>query len=186
VKRFVVLLAGLVVLPLVGWVPPAEAGAATCTITGTISFAPPAPAAAAFGAWSINPGAITCYGLHKGPERFLGQGPFSGSGTYTLLSGGGFCLNQVGQGRVEYTIPTSGPGPTLHVREATQFVLAGAGRFTTPTMQGSVVVTPPYEGDCVSTPVTRATFVAKVLLVRDVPFDGTPDGHDGDFPRDGE
>ena len=155
-------------MPLVGFAPAAQAGAATCTITGTISFSP--PTGASKGAWSIQPGAIQCNGLHKGPEYFLGQGPFTGSGTYTALpSATGACLHQVGEGTVEYRIPTSGPTPSFHARESHQFILAGAGTFMTPSLRGTFLVTPPYEGDCVTTPVTRATFVAVAVFFRDVP-----------------
>lgn len=183
-KRLVALLAGLVMVPLVGFVPPAGAvGLAPCAITGTISFTPPA-AVAASGTWRIAPAAITCYGIHQGPEYFLGQGQFSGSGTYTVVpSGAGSCLTQVGRGTVEYRIPTSGPGPVLSVREESTFILAGIGKFTTPSLRGPFVVTPPYEGDCVTKPVTRATFVADVLLVRDLPNHRSPNAHDRDLPR---
>ncbi len=168
-KRLVVLLAGAVMVPLLGFVPAAHADAATCTISGTIGFSPPV-ATATRGTWRIAPGAIRCYGLHKGPEYFLGQGPFSGAGSYTVLSSGsGACLHQVGEGTVEYTVPTSGPNPSLRVRESHKFILAGAGTFMTPSLRGSFAVTPPYEGDCLTKPVTRATFVAQAMLVRDVP-----------------
>jgi hypothetical protein len=33
-------------------------------------------------------------------------------------------------------------------------------------MNGSFVIPPPYEGDCITTPVTRATFIAQVVLAR--------------------
>lgn len=167
-KRLVVL-AGLMVVPLVGFVPAARAGAATCTISGTISFSPP-EATATRGEWRIAPGAIRCYGLHKGPEYFLGQGPFAGSGSYTVLSSGsGACLHQVGEGTVEYAVPTSGPNPSFQAREPHRFVMAGAGTFTTPSLRGSFTVAPPYEGDCLTKPVTRATFVAQAVLFREVP-----------------
>jgi hypothetical protein len=163
------LLIGVVALPLVGPAPEADALATgVCTITGTINFDPSKPPSAD-GAWSIGPAAITCQGLSKGPERFLGQGPFVGSGSYTVLpTGTGGCLHQVGEGTVEYTVPTS--GNPLHVKEAHQFVMAGAGSFTTPSLRGSFAETPPFEGDCVTTPVTRATFLATAVLAREVPM----------------
>jgi hypothetical protein len=175
VKRLLAPLIGLIALPLVAEAPPARAlGAGVCTITGTINFDPQKPPSAE-GAWSIGPAAISCHGLSKGPERFLGQGPFSGSGSYSVLpTGTGGCLHQVGTGTVEYTVPTS--GNPLHVKEAHQFVLAGAGGFTTPSLRGSFQQTPPFEGDCVVTPVTRATFVAQAVLVRDVPIYPSEDG----------
>lgn len=174
-KRLIASLAGLVVLPLVGTAPPADALAAgVCTITGTINF-DPQKAPSAEGAWKIGPAAITCHGLSKGPERFAGQGPFVGSGSYTVLpTGTGGCLHQVGTGTVEYTVPST--GYPLHVKEAHQFVLAGAGSFMTPSLRGSFQQTPPFEGDCVITPVTRATFVAQAVLLRDVPIHPSEDG----------
>jgi hypothetical protein len=170
-KRLVTLLAGLLALPLVGAAPAAEAVAAgVCTITGTVNF-DPSMAPSSPGAWSIGPAAISCQGLSKGPERFLGQGPFVGSGSYSILpTGTGSCLHHVGMGTVEYKVPST--GYPLHVKEAHQFVLAGAGSFTTPSLRGSFQETPPFEGDCVTTPVTRATFVAEVVLLRDVPVRG--------------
>ena len=176
-KRLLALLAGLGLsaLPLVATAPPAGALAAgVCTITGTVNF-DPQKAPSAEGAWSIGPAAITCHGLSKGPERFLGQGPFFGSGSYTVLpTGTGGCVYQAGTGTVEYTVPTS--GNPLHVEEEHQFVLAGAGSFMTPSLRGNFLQTPPFEGDCVTTPVTRATFVATAVLVRDVPVDVREDG----------
>jgi hypothetical protein len=176
-KRLLALFAGLGLLvpALVGAAPPADALAAgVCTITGTINF-DPQKAPSAEGAWSIGPAAITCHGLSKGPERFLGQGPFSGSGSYSVLpTGTGGCVYQAGTGTVEYTVPTS--GNPLHVEEAHQFVLAGAGSFTTPSLRGNFLQTPPFEGDCLTTPVTRATFAATAVLVRDVPIYPSEDG----------
>lgn len=170
-KRLLTLVSGLGLsaLPLVAAAPPADALAAgVCTITGTINF-DPQKAPSAEGAWRIGPAAINCQGLSKGPERFNGQGPFVGSGSYTVLpTGTGGCLHQVGTGTVEYTVPST--GYPLHVKEAHQFVLAGAGSFITPSLRGSFQQTPPFEGDCVITPVTRATFVAQAVLVRDVPI----------------
>lgn len=164
-KRLIALAAGLAIVPLVGLIPPAGAlGAGVCTITGTISFAPPTDPYG-HGAWSIGPGAINCQGLYKGPDYFTGQGPFSGSGTYSVLpSGTGTCLHQVGSGTVDYTFRTI--SSTYRLVEESEFVLAGAGKFSTPSLKGSFTIPPPYEGDCVTTPVTRATFVAQVLMSR--------------------
>jgi hypothetical protein len=175
-KRLFALLSCLVAVPLVATAPPADAiGAGVCTITGTISF-DPTVAPSTEGAWRIGPAAITCHGLNRGPERFLGQGPFAGSGSYSALpTGTGGCLYQAGTGMVEYTVPTS--GAPLHVKEEHQFVLAGAGSFTTPSLRGSFVQMPPFEGDCVTTPVTRATFVAQAILARELPIGPREDGH---------
>jgi hypothetical protein len=164
VKRLV-LAAGLALVPLVGFVSTAEAiGAGTCTISGTIAFEPP-NGPYLRGVWNIRPGAIDCKGVYKRVDYFTGQGPFTGSGTYTVLpSGTGACLHQVGEGDVDYTFRTT--NGWYHLKEKSEFVLAGAGKFTTPSLKGSFVIPPPYEGDCITTPVTRATFIAQVLLVR--------------------
>jgi hypothetical protein len=174
-KRLIALLTSLVAWPLVVAAPPADAlGLATCTITGTINFTP-SMTASTEGAWSIGPAAISCNGLSKGPEYFLGQGPFGGSGKYSVLpTGAGGCLHQVGSGTVEYTAPTT--GTPLHVKEAHEFVVAGAGKFTTPSLRGTYLATPPFEGDCITKPVTRATFVAEAVLVRDAPLRASGDG----------
>jgi hypothetical protein len=55
---------------------------------------------------------------------------------------------------------------TYQLKEKNEFVLAGAGKFTTPSLKGSFIIPPPYEGDCITTPVTRATFIAQVVLAR--------------------
>jgi hypothetical protein len=44
--------------------------------------------------------------------------------------------------------------------------LVGAGVFDTPTLHGPFQVSPPYDGDCLTKPVSRASFVAQVLLYR--------------------
>jgi hypothetical protein len=165
VKRLIALVAGLALVPLVGLAPKADAiGAGACTISGTIAFEPP-NGPYMRGAWTIRPGAIDCKGVYKGPDYFTGQGPFTGSGTYTVLpTGTGACVHQVGEGTVDYMFRTiSG---TYNLREKNEFVLAGAGKFTTPSLRGTFVIPPPYEGDCVTTPVTRATFIAQVVLAR--------------------
>jgi hypothetical protein len=165
VKRLIALAAGLALAPLVGLVPQAGAiGGGTCTISGTIAFEPPTGPYLR-GIWHIRPGAIDCKGVYKGPDYFTGQGPFTGTGTYTVLpSGTGTCLHQVGEGDVDYTLPTN--GGSYHLMEKSEFVLAGAGKFSTRSLTGSFVIPPPYEGDCITTPVTRATFIAQVLLAR--------------------
>lgn len=165
-KRLIAVLTGLAALPLVGRAPHAEAlGVAACTIGGTISFSPPDKAAAQ-GMWRMDRGAINCQGFFKSIDRFLGQGPFTGSGTYEVLpTAGGTCLYQAGTGTVDYVIRTT--AGTYNVNEASKFVSAGAGKLATPSLRGSFLVPPPYEGDCVTTPVTRAGFIAQVLLVRD-------------------
>ncbi len=164
-KRLFAFVAALALVPLVGFVPKAEAiGAGVCTIGGTIAFEPP-NGPYLRGVWTIRPGAIDCKGAYKGPDYFIGQGPFIGTGTYTVLpSGTGTCVHQVGEGNVDYTFRTT--SGTYHLKEKNDFVLAGAGKFATPSMNGSFVIPPPYEGDCITTPVTRATFIAQVVLAR--------------------
>jgi hypothetical protein len=165
VKRTIALVSALVMWPLVGPAPAAEAlGVGACVITGTINFTPPTGSSPQ-GFWRIEPGVIECQGFFEGRDRFLGPGPFIGSGTYTsLASGGATCLDKAGKGVIEYTLRTA--GTDVHVTEAQEFVTAGAGKFTTPSLQGSFQETPPFEGDCVTKPVTRATFVAEALMPR--------------------
>ena len=162
-KRPVACLVGLVMLPFVGFAPSAHAmGEAACTITGTINFVPTSPSQ---GVWSIDPGVINCTGLFRAKRAITGPGSFSGSGTYTEASpGSGTCLHHVGSGQVDYTIPTT--EANNRIQEPHDFVFAGAGTFKTPSLRGSFEVTPPYEGDCVSRPVTKATFAAQAVMVR--------------------
>lgn len=163
VRRLVLLLSAIVVA-FVGFVPaPAQAlGAAACVISGTITFEGPS-ATAATGEWNLAPGQITCNGIIKG-YRIFGSGPFTGSGTYEALPvTGAACLQLVGTGEVDY-IMRSG-AMVWHMREAQRFLLAGAGEIATPTLRGPAKLAPPYEGDCVTEPVTRAFFAAEVVMV---------------------
>ena len=45
------------------------------------------------------------------------------------------------------------------------FLLAGAGAFTTPTLRGTFQITS-FDGNCVTGPVTKASFLAQVTLLR--------------------
>lgn len=158
----------LVVSPFVVTVPAAEAiGGAACTISGTINFFPPAPGTDE-GQWRIGPGAITCAGALNG-YHFYGQGPFSGSGSYTgLPAGTGSCFHYLGTGTVDYVMRT---GAMVHrIREAKRFTLAGAGAFVTPSLRGGLALAPPFEGDCLTKPLTQASFVAQALLPKTAPF----------------
>ena len=66
---------------------------------------------------------------------------------------------------LDYVIPTS--EQDVHVVEPESSVLAGAGSFTTPSLQGSFQVSPPYDSrDCLTGAVTRALFVAQGVMVR--------------------
>ncbi|MEW6473582.1 MAG: hypothetical protein AB1679_15045 [Actinomycetota bacterium] len=167
ILRWAIALAGL---PLVGLVPAADAtGAAACTITGTITFLH-AGNPATQGTWTIDPAVINCQGLFNGYERIVGPGRFSGTGSYTALPGGsGSCLRNVGSGTVDYTFPTT--GADVHLVEPNDYTLAGIGAFTTPSLRGTFEITPPYEGDCVTKPITKALFLAEAMLVRFVPPD---------------
>ena len=170
-KRSVAVLMGLVtMLPLTAGVPAAEAtGGGACTITGTINFAH-AALDATHGLWTIGPAVITCQGVYNGYERFTTPGQFSGAGTYTALpAGNGTCLRHIGSGKVDYTFATT--AADIHMVEAQNYMLAGAGAFTTPSLRGTFQVTPPYDGDCVTKPVTKAFFVAETSLVRFYPPD---------------
>ena len=167
-RRSVAVVMGLVLLPLAGAVPAAEAtGGGACTITGTIGFS---NVHSTRGTWTIDPAVITCQGLYNGYERFTHPGTFSGTGSYTALpTRSGTCLHHVGSGTVDYTFATS--GADIHLVEPQSYALAGAGVFTTPSLRGTFQVTPPYDGDCLTKPVTRALFVAEATLVRFHPPD---------------
>jgi hypothetical protein len=160
VKRFVTALSvlGMAVL---GFTPTAGAvGYGACTILGTISFSPQTPST---GTWAIGPATLDCQGIVGKRARITGRGPLSGSGPYNTLAPGA-CFPQTGTGKVEYTIPTA--SGAIKVDEAVSDTLAGAGVFNTPTLNGTLQVAPPYDGDCVTKPLRRATFVAQVVLYR--------------------
>ena len=161
-RRFVAALAVLGTA-VVGFTPTVGAvGYGACTITGTISFATTAMDA---GTWTIGPAVLDCQGLIAARRRITGRGPFKGSGTFKAFpAGDAGCMRQSGTGMVDYRIPTSG-GDIL-VTEAESHNLVGAGVFETPTLHGAFQVPPPYQGDCITKPVGRATFVAQVVLVR--------------------
>jgi len=146
----VALLMGLAALPLAGFAPSAEAsGGAVCSISGTINLFP----------------ASASQGLFRATERITGPGRFAGSGRYAEApAGSGTCMHHMGTGKVDYMIPTS--EADVRIQEPHDFVLAGAGAFTTPSLRGTFQITPPYEGDCVTRPVTRATFIAQAVLLR--------------------
>ncbi len=166
--RRLVLVAGLLVAPLA--VSPAPAGAtggAACVLGGTMQFTPD-QVTPARGLWRIEPGVINCQGFFRAKHFIIGPGRFTGSGTYTEVpEGGGPCRHIVGTGQVDYVIPTD--HSTQHIEEQFDFLFAGAGVFATPSLRGSVQATSPYRGDCVTEPVTRASFVAQAVLLR---FDG--------------
>ena len=160
-KRFV---AALVVVgsAVVGFTPTADAvGYGACAIAGTISFAPESPTK---GTWTIGPANLDCQGIIGKRARIIGRGPFRGSGTYTALLPGDACFRQSGTGKVEYEIPTA--SGTIKVNEAATHTLAGAGVIDTPSLHGIFQLPPPYDGDCLTKPVSRATFVGQLVLYR--------------------
>jgi len=171
---------GLISLTLVGWVPPAGAtGTAVCTISGTITFSH-SDLTSTGGAWVIGPAVINCQGPYNGYERITGPGQFAGSGTYQAFPGGtGTCLHSIGTGTVRYGFPTT--AYDIRLDEPNSYTLAGAGAFTTPSLRGTFEVTPPYDGDCVTKPVTTALFVAQAWLLRFYPPD--PDRYKPKKPR---
>jgi hypothetical protein len=160
-----VTLSGLALLCLLGFAPPADAlGAGVCTISGIINFSPSQTPLQ--GVWSIDPAVIECRGLFRSWDRILQPGSFIGSGSYST-SGNGSCLERVGWGTVDYMIHTS--EQDVHMVEPHEFVLAGGGTFTTPTLSGTSQVVPPYhgEGDCLTKPVSqKAFFLAQVVMAR--------------------
>lgn len=160
-KRFVAVLS-LLVLPVIGFTSDAGAvGYGVCTITGTITFTPQSDTA---GMWNLAPAVLDCQGLIAARRRIIGRGPLRGSGTYEALpTGGGACLLHDGSGKVEYDIPTT--AGDIGVAESWDHRLAGVGTIRTPTLRGTFQVNP-AGGDCVTEPVTRAAFVAEVILLR--------------------
>jgi hypothetical protein len=161
---------GLVLLIQSGWLQPAAAtGTAACTISGTITFTH-SDLTSTDGSWAIGPAVINCQGPYNGYERIIGPGQFAGAGTYTAFPPGtGTCLHSVGSGTVEYGFPTT--AYDIRLVEPHNYTLAGAGVFTTPSLKGTFQVTPPYDGDCVTKPVTTALFVAQASLLRFYPPD---------------
>lgn len=170
-KRTVALL-GLMVLPVLGFTPAADAvGYGACTISGTMTFSsseasPGSSQALDSGQWRIPHAIINCQGvIGLAEERMVGPGPFKGSGSFTTVPPGtGGCLQQQGTGSVEYEIQLT--GGTLKVSEPVSHTLAGAGVLNTPTLHGLFQLPPPYDGDCVTAPVGETTFVAQVVLYR--------------------
>ena len=161
VKRFVAALA-VVGLAVFGLTPRADAvGYGACTIVGSISFSSQTPSS---GTWTIGPATLDCQGIIGKRARITGRGPIRGSGTYNALASGDGCLRQNGTGKVEYAIPTA--SGTINVSEPATHTLAGAGLFDTPSLHGTFQLPPPYDGDCVTKPVSRATFVAQLILYR--------------------
>lgn len=161
-KRFVAVLA-VVGSAVFGFSPRADAvGYGACTIVGTISFS---SQTLSTGTWTIAPAILDCQGIIGKRARITGRGPIRGSGTYNALApGNGACLTQNGTGKVEYVIPTA--SGTIKVSEAMTHTLAGVGVFDTPSLHGTFQMPPPYDGDCVTKPLSRATFVAQVILYR--------------------
>ena len=156
-----------------GFTPRADAvGYGACTILGSISFAPQTPST---GTWTIGPATLDCQGIVGKRARITGRGPLNGTGTYNGLAPGA-CFPQQGTGKVEYVIPTA--SGTIHVDETMSDTLAAAGLFDTPTLHGAFQVLPPYDGDCVTKPLKRATFVAQVVLYR-YPREFPPGGPPG-------
>lgn len=160
-KRIVAVLA-FVVLPVTAFTSPAQAvGYGACTIVGTMTFSTKTQSS---GTWAMRPAILDCQGIIGKRARIIGRGPISGEGSYSLLSSGdGTCL-QSGTGKVQYEIPTA--SGLIKVNESASHTLAGVGLFDTPSLHGSMQLPPPYDEDCVTKPVTRAMFVAQVLLYR--------------------
>ena len=172
VKRSIAVLTGLALTAFLAVTPAADAlGLGACTITGTITFTPQ-PLVHDHGAWEISPAVIQCRGQFNTRELMVRQGSFTGFGSYTVLpSGDGGCLRELGNGTVDYWIATD--EQDVHVKEPHAFLLAGAGAFTTPTLRGLFQI-PRYEGNCLTSPVTTALFLAEVTLVRISTADYTP------------
>ena len=162
-RRSVAVLVGLVLGSLVGFVPPAGAmGVGVCSISGSIVFAP-AVEAADHGGWDLSDAVIECHGAFRAPREFMvRQGPFSGSGSYKVQSIGGHCLRELGTGTADYWIHTD--EQDVHLKEPFDFHSGGVGTFTTPTLRGVFEIA--QSGACLSDPITKATFLAQVTIVR--------------------
>ena len=171
--RRVLLFFGVVATTVLGFVPPAHAvGGAACVLGGTISFTEPFGTTGP-GTWEINPGQIDCDGAING-YRIFGSGPFTGHGTYTgILPAGGPCLQRIGKGVVDYMFQSG--AMMFHKRESQEFVVAAAGKLTTPSIRATLQLAP-YDGDCLTKPVTRATFAAQGAMVWTAPFFLDPGG----------
>lgn len=161
-KRAAALLITLTAAVSLVGAPAAEATSATgmtvkasCAISGTVTFAS--------GRWDVAPGAIECRGLGYGFERILGRGTFTGSGSYTTVSGAENCLPQLGSGTVDYWVPTT--ERDLHVVESTVFSPTGAGALATPSLRGTFQIAH-YDGNCLTNPGAGALFLAEVTLLR--------------------
>jgi len=184
VARRILLFGAVVATMVAGFAPAASGlGGAVCVISGTIAFLPPAADSPADtpGTWTIGPAQIQCNGIING-YRISGTGPFNGSGTYTSPpvpgSPCGHLVHHVGMGQVDYIMRSA--AMIYRVRETKRFVLAGAGEFSTPSLRGAIQLVGPYEGDCVTKPITRATFLAQGRYLRTEPLflpqaDGRPD-----------
>jgi hypothetical protein len=173
VKRFVAVLA-VVVLPVLGFTSTAHAiEQGACTISGTITFA---TRTAGTGMWTIGPAVIDCQGIVAARRLITGRGPFSGAGSFAALApGDSGCLRQAGTGTLDYKIPTT--AGDIVITEPENHTLAGIGSFNTPRLHGIFQVAPPYEGDCVTKPISRATFLAQVVLYgypREIPKPPVP------------
>ena len=148
-------------MAVVAYMPTAGAvGYGACTIIGTIAYSSQTPST---GTWSIGPATLDCQGIVGKRARITGRGPFSGTGTYDALAPAS-CLPQKGTGKISYAIPTA--SGVIRVDEAANDAVVGAGVIDTPTLHGTFQVLPPYDGDCVTKPLKRASFVAQVVLYR--------------------
>ena len=169
--RRVAVLAGLALVLLFAPAPSANAfGAGACTIGGTITFTA-SEQAPGQGTWAIAPGVIECRGQFNTYELMVRNGEFTGSGTYTSAPGGELgCFRELGTGTVDYWIHTE--KQDAHFVEPYAFILSGAGAFVTPTLRGPFQITT-YNGNCLTGPVTQASFLAQVTFVRGALADWT-------------
>lgn len=147
-------------LPMLGSAPAAAAGAAVCSMKATVVQSPPSLQS---GEWSIESGVLDCHG-QVGGALITGPGQLAGSGSFGELAPGGTCAHDAGQGTFTYTIPTT----RLQLRfvEPVSFVAAGGIVFNTPTLAGTLVVTGPVDGGCITKPVTRAGVQGAAVLLR--------------------
>lgn len=154
------LTAALASVPSIPVTQAAAADAAVCTITGTADQSP-VSLVPSRGRWRVQDGSIECTGTLRG-ATVAGVGRFAGAGSFGALPGGGTCVHDVLYGTVRYTIPTT--AGVVAFDEPIVFFAAGLIAFTSPSLAGALVATPPFDGDCVVQPVTRAPFVAQAVL----------------------
>jgi hypothetical protein len=105
-------------------------------------------------------GTFACVGFIAG-KQVTGAGTLAAAGVFGLFTGA-VCPQGVGGGTFFLTVPTT-DGPMKVMSDYTFSWAGPAGALTGSTMSGTFEFTP-IEGDCISTPVTRATIHTRGVL----------------------